>query len=198
MQTQSTAKTTCTPYMAYECVPVPFVAIQSAPFKAKDYKEKQYEKKIYKQKLEDFYIKDPTMCIWNGMWWMRKLTNSEYVVQSQWTTSKFRFSAHPHFVLLPSLFIWALLPVCIEFLPYKRTHTVNHPPNPPTNTRWIYVWQYGPVAYTQLHLKRSLTCIRRFSCCHFAIQTQLDFIAECRFSQSLRIIFLLFLWFYCF
>lgn len=140
MQTQSTAKKQSTPYMAYECVPVPFVAIQSAPFKAKDYKEKQYEKKIYKQKLEDFYIKDPTMCIWNGMWWMRKLTNSEYVVQSQWTTSKFRFSAHPHFVLLPSLFIWALLPVCIEFLPYKRTHTVNHPPNSPTPTHGGYMY----------------------------------------------------------
>lgn len=51
---------TCTPYTAYECVPVPFVAIQSAPFKAKDYNEKQYEKKIYKQKLEDFYMKDLT------------------------------------------------------------------------------------------------------------------------------------------
>lgn len=58
----------------------------------------------------------------------------------------------------------------------------------------------SPVAHTQLqlHLKRWLTCVQCFQFYHFAIQTQLDFIAECRFSDSHRIIFRLFLRFYCF
>lgn len=52
--------------------------------------------------------------------------NSEYAVQSQWTTSKFRFSAHPHFVLLPSLFIWALCYLCIAHFLCKNVRTLRN------------------------------------------------------------------------
>lgn len=95
--------------------------------KVKNYKEKQYGKRR-PAKIRGFLRKDVYHHVHHRRSVVSKTThkNSEYAVQSQWTTSKFRFSAHPHFVLLPSLFIWALCYLCIAHFLCKNVRTLRN------------------------------------------------------------------------